>query len=289
MASGSVRLHFIAMERSLRATGYRAPLFVIPYNDDLFDLPTGSSWWKIEEIEHWLQSHNARSVMRKYQCLTASNYQFVDSDVIFLKNPEEVFQPFSGFITSCTHWHNPGQTYTGESLKFIKKTTTIWQSKIFNTGQFACDRSLYNIDELKETAESNKFISTCLQDPFHEQPGINLLVAASGVTITNLTLPPIDMESTWAGDYRRDYESYWKDERKKPYLIHWAGGVATKNNFPINKLFENFLTHEELVEWIEIKKLRKRNERSLKYKFNRSTMRLKNSLRAFKDTWMEKD
>ncbi len=287
MANRSVKLPFLAMERSLRATGCEVPLLVIPYNDALFALPKGSKWWKNDKLNYWLQSHKAQPVMRKYQCLTENSYQFVDSDVIFLKDPVKTLERHSGFITSCTHWHNPEQTYTEESFKLLLKLSTIWQCRIFNTGQFACDRTLYHFEQLKEIAESKDYCETCLHDLFHEQPGINMLVAASGVTVTNLTLPPIQMESTWAGDYVESYEPYWQKDNVKPYLIHWAGGVAAKSNLPINKLFENYLTAKELREWNVKKENRRRKEQTLKSKLSENISRFKKSLRAFIKTWME--
>jgi glycosyltransferase involved in cell wall biosynthesis len=90
----------------------------------------------------------------------------------------------------------------------------------------------------------------CLPDPHHEQPGLNMLVFSSGVKITNLTLPPVYMESTWAGDYPDKYEHYWTDSHRKPYLIHWAG---TRMDIPrpINQIFYNYLTASEKAEWDE--------------------------------------
>ncbi|MBD6617924.1 hypothetical protein FNW02_19370 [Komarekiella sp. 'clone 1'] len=250
LANNKVRLRFLAMERSLRATGCQLPLLVIPYDDKLFDLPNGSTWWEVPEITSWLKSEKSHSVMRKYQCLTVANYQFVDADVCFLKNPEEILKPYSGFITSCGHWHNPEQTITQESREIITKKSTIWQKNVFNTGQFACDRTIFEIEQLKYTAMRPDFVNTCIRDRFHEQPGLNLLVFASGVKVTNLTLPPLSMESTWAGDYPDEFEHYWSETSRQPYLIHWAG-IRMDVPRPIHQIFYNFLTHVEKAEWDE--------------------------------------
>ena len=249
LANCKVKIPFLAMERSLRATGCKLPLWVIPYDDNLFELPQGSSWWKMPEITEWLTAEKAHPVMRKYQCLTVENYQFVDSDVCFLRNPQEVLELYSGFITSCGHWRDAGGTITAMSEHLMLNKSTLWQQYVFNTGQFACDRSLFSIDELKATAMQADFIDTCVTFPFHEQPGINLLVFSSSIKITNLTLPPICMESTWAGDYNSEYEHYWQDSERKPYLIHWAGQKPTDENRPINKIFYNFLSTAEIIEW----------------------------------------
>src|SRR5690606_27482051 len=128
---------FLAMERSLRATGCRLPLRVIPYNDGRFDLPANAEWWLDPEIEAWLRSWNAHPMMRKYHCLTIPNFHFVDADLIFLRNPAEVLEPLEGFVTSCGHWKNPTESLTAESRVFFVKVSTNWQTRVFNAGQWA--------------------------------------------------------------------------------------------------------------------------------------------------------
>ena len=248
MANQNTRLRFLAMEKSLRATGCNLPLWVIPYDEKTFELPGNCIWWENKSITGWLDANHAHKVMRKYQCLLESNYQFVDSDVIFLRSPENVLQDFPGFITSCGHWHNTAHTTTKEVLQYFNKMTTVWQQKVFNTGQFACDEALYDFDNLKKTAEQPDYKPACIDFKFHEQPGLNLLVNLTGVSVTNITLQPYYMESTWAGDYKDDnYERFWKNEERKPYIIHWAGCEMNVNR-PIDELFLDFLTNNEKEE-----------------------------------------
>jgi len=252
MANQKVRLRFLALERSLRASGCQLPILVIPYDDNLFELPKGSQWWEISEIINWLKAEKSHPMMRKYQCLTAENYQYVDADICFLRNPQEVLEPYLGFITSCGHWHNPEHTYTEESRRIISQKSTTWQKNVFNAGQFACDQPLFSIEELKTVAMQPDFVKTCTRfPPSTDQAGLNLLVFESGVEITNLTLPPLCMESTWAGDYPAElFEYYWADPQRKPYLIHWAG-IPMDVSRPINQIFYNFLTQAEKAEWDE--------------------------------------
>lgn len=76
-----------------------------------------------------------------------------------------------------------------------------------------------------------------------------MLVNHASVSIKNVSLPPLCMESTWAGDYdTEDFERYWQDEARKPYIMHWAGIHMNKPR-PINRLFYDFLTHSERQEW----------------------------------------
>lgn len=250
LANRTVRLRFLAMERSLRAVGCDLPLKVIPYDDARFDLPARAEWWEMPEITRWLAHERAHPTMRKYQCLTLPRYQFVDADVCFLRDPAKVLAPLEGFVTSCGHWHNPAEATTAESRAWLAARSTTWQKTVFNTGQFACDRALYDVGALRARAESAEFAATCLRLRYHEQPGVNLLVNATGVPVHNLTLPPWNQQSTWAGDYAGEYTRYWKTEAETPYLIHWAG-VPMHSERPINALFLDFLTASEKAEWAQ--------------------------------------
>jgi hypothetical protein len=249
LANKSVYLRFIAMERSLRATGCTLPLLVIPYDSHLFELPSNAKWFEHPELFSWLDENRLRGVYRKYLCLLQENFLFVDSDVIFLKNPEKPLSEVDGFISSCGHWHNPTHTITDVSEKILKEITTNWQGRVFNTGQFASAITLFQWTSLRAMAEDERYRMVCMHQNMHEQPGINLLVNLSGVYINNLTLPPYNMESTWAGDYTSDdYEKYWIDEKKKPFIIHWAGR-SSQMLYPIDKLFFRFLNEEEQKQW----------------------------------------
>jgi hypothetical protein len=273
LANESVRLRFLAMERSLRAVGCDLPLWVIPYDDGKrFALPRNAEWWEMPEMSGWLRGWQTHPTMRKYQCLTIANYQFADSDLVFLRDPAQVLEGVDGFVTSCGHWHNPDETLTDESERIIRAKSTTWQKLVFNTGQFACDRALFTFDELKRRAESEKFRSTCLTLPFNEQPGVDLLVISTDVPIQNLTLPPYNMQSTWAGDYDGEYRSFWRTEQETPYLIHWAG-LAMEKPRPIDELFFQYLSASERREWNDwIKAAQKRfrkRDRSLRLRLQR--------------------
>ena len=244
MANKSVEIRFNAMVRSLRAVGCSLPVKVIPYNDELFNLPDGCKWWEDEKLFNWIKNNQSPNFHKKYLILTESNYQFVDPDIIFLKNPQEVLSEYDGFITSCGHWNNPENTVTKHSERIFKDYSTTWPSLCFNGGQFACDQKLYEIDSIIKISENNDYRETLIYCET-DQPPLNLLVLLSGVKIKNLTLPPYSMASTWSGDYDNDYKRYWTTENKTPYLIHWAGD-KNKLNKPIDKLFLDYLTPNEI-------------------------------------------
>jgi hypothetical protein len=258
LASTPVRLRLLAMIRSLRAVGCDLPVLIIPFADEphsRFDLPAGCEWWEDPPVMAWVREIGAHPMVRKYQCFLVGNYQYVDADVVFLRNPAEVLAAESGFVASCGHWRDPAHTMTEASEAIFRRHSTNWQSRIFNAGQFACDRPLFkNFAGLRAAVEDPAHLATCLY-PISEQPGINLLRLASGVPLSNLTLPPVNMESTWAGDYPdATYASYWQPGNpgeagdRRPYLIHWAG-IPMEKERPIHELYYAHLTPAERADW----------------------------------------
>lgn len=248
MASAAVEIEFRAMERSLRATGCALPLWVIPYDDARpFDLPPNAHWWRDEPFLTWLSSRAAHPTMRKYQCLTSSAFHYADTDIIFLRDPTEVLAPHHGVVSACTEWNKPRWTVTPESAAMFMRASSTWQLNVVSSGQFACEAALYDLESLKATLVDPRHRSTCLDYPHHEQPGLNLLLHAAGAEVTNLTLPPTRMQSTWAGDYADEYATLW-DGDDAPYLIHWAGRPAD-GSAPIDLVFRQFLARDELREW----------------------------------------
>lgn len=244
LANHAVEIPFLAMERSLRNIGCDLPLWVIPYDNDLFNLPKNAQWLKHDALFDWLKLKHPS--MRKYLSLFYNKYHFIDTDCIFLKNPEHILQPFTGFITSCCHWHNPQETLFHASDAIYKKKTTTWQRFVFNSGQYACSETLYDFNSLKSIAEQPSYKPIILKNPYNEQPGLNLLVHLTGILIQNLTLPPYNMESTWAGDYPyHDYTHYWHNQHQKPYIIHWAGTKADGKHM-IDHLFFDYLSKKEM-------------------------------------------
>jgi hypothetical protein len=248
LANKKSEIRFLAMVRSLRATGCDLPVWVIPFDDGRFDLPDHCQWWELDEVTRLLEKHKAHPTKRKYQCFLTANYQFVDADIVFLKDPETELAGHEGFVTSCCHWNNTEHIYTEVSLRYYKEKSTTWQKSVFNAGQFACDTALYDFDTLRNTLE-NPLYKECFDFNYHDQLAINFLIFLSGVAVTNITLPPFNVESTWAGDYPDEkYRHYWSNPGKKPYLIHWAG-CKMDTGRPIDRLFLDQLTAAEQLEW----------------------------------------
>lgn len=263
LANDRVRLRFTAMERSLRAVGCDLPLRVIPYDDQRFELPPNATWWDDHPVFATLTAAGAHRMMRKYACLTIANYQFVDSDVVFLRNPAEVLGPCSGWIASCGAWRNPTHTLTPELANVARARSSLFQRDLFNAGQFASDRSLYDPEGLIRTLTDPRYSATTLTFPYHDQPGLNLLVQLADPPLHNLTLPPHRMESTWAGDYPdADFNRLWTNAQRTPYLMHWAGCDPDVPR-PIDELYLQYLMAGERDEWHRQVSARRNHKQSL--------------------------
>jgi len=247
MANAPVRLQFLAMERSLRAVGCDLPLRVIPYDERKFDLPPNAEWWTTP-LQAWMREQGGPLILAKNQCITLANYFFTDVDIVYLRNPVEILAPLSGFVVADTEWNKPMWCYNEDSARILYQRSSTWQKNVFSSGFFACDRALYTPEGFRAAIESSPEMHRAFIQAVHDQPGINLLVALSNVPVTNLTLAPHDMESTWAGDYPGAYEHLWRDPRMKPAFIHWAGPVLQEEH-PINALFYEYLTADERREW----------------------------------------
>jgi hypothetical protein len=252
----SHKLRLLLMSRSLRALGCDLPLLVIPFGSDTFDLPKNASWWIDQEIAAWIKAENINPRKQKFQCLTTGNYQFVDTDIFFLRNPEKVLAAHSGFVANCQEWKSTqdatSRVATKDSVPILKRYSTLWQRNVFCAGQFACEHPLYNVSELIKTACKPEHAAVCMHSSLGDQEAMNLLVSVSEVGFTNLTLPPYLMESSWIGDYPDDPAPYWKSPERKPYLIHyWSYAHRLHENREINSVFKELLTTQEQQEWAE--------------------------------------
>lgn len=252
LANENVRLQFLAMERSLRSAGFDLPIRVFPYNSHIFDLPKGSSW-ETSSLHRWLTEQNAQPMCCKYHCLTKTASFFTDVDIIYLRDPREVLAPVSGFVVADTEWNKPQYTYNEESKTILARRSSLWLKSVFNGGFFACENALYSEEELTAVVKSPSRRNLLLFTD--DQIGLNVLVSESGATVTNLNLPPSSMESTWAGDYPGEYQTFWQTPESKPLFIHWAGPLLDQER-QINQIFYDFLTKAELAEWHEMQRIR---------------------------------
>lgn len=125
----------------------------------------------------------------------------------------------------------------------------------------------------------------CLTFPHHEQPGANLLVLSSDVPVNNITLPPHNMKSTWAGDYAGEFKFDWKKAETQPYFIHWAG-MKMDEERSIHHLIDPLLSAAELKDWHSQVKAQAIN-RGAAQRIPRALLRkLKRAFKAFASTAM---
>lgn len=279
MANSKVRGQFTMLEKSLRATGSDLPLAVIPYDDNRFELPQNSYWLENDPLYEWLGESNAFAMCRKYACLLDQNYLHVDTDVMFLRDPEDGLRQGKGFVTFDGHWRNPNHTVSPISLPYHRSHSTNWQKNCFNAGQFACESKLFDsLEELKQFVESHPAKGQLLTDTkiWKDQNALNLFILLKGPPVQNLTLPPFNLESSWAGDYEESgfEDKYWKKKEKMPFMIHWAGR-SFEDSLAINELPKAMLSSEEWRQVIAERPARKVSVKS----------RLKNALRGMKSGW----
>jgi hypothetical protein len=75
-------------------------------------------------MEAWLTEKKAHRLTRKYQCMTIANYQFVDADVVFLRDPSAVLAEHEGFVASCTEWNKPQHSFKPETAAVLSRFTS---------------------------------------------------------------------------------------------------------------------------------------------------------------------
>jgi len=249
LANRKVQLEFLAMERSLRATGCNLPLSVIPYDDDLFELPANAEWMDLQSFAKMLQPwSSAGGAFRKLAALCELNVAFFDADMIHLKNPEEWLASFDSdcFLVADTEFSKATWTYTTRTKSIYRQNSSNWLTRNFNTGFFA-----FTDLELSPARITQAFLGAehDLLDNLHiamEQPSLNYLAHALNLRVVNACLPPCAFESTMAVDYPSDYEPLLKKANGAPF-IHFAGGGRSLD-LPVTELFLTHLTKDEVAQ-----------------------------------------
>ena len=135
LAHAPHRMRFVLMERSLRAVGCDLPLRVIPYDDDLFELPRNAQYWKTPQIFEWLGADKSMNIKRKYQCLTTNDFQYIDTDAYFVRNPADVLKAHRGLVVCCHEWRwsssAPNSCVTVRSAETMRRRNTLFYLNLF--------------------------------------------------------------------------------------------------------------------------------------------------------------
>jgi len=250
-ANRKVKLQFTVMERSLRATGCDLPLKVIPFGDDLFDLPANAEWIVDEAIFAMLKENGALMLCRKYLALMQASCAYFDTDLVHLSNPQEFLAPLpeTAFVVADTEWNKARWTFTPETRAMYLRKTTLWLLTNFNSGFFAYKSPLVGVEEIKELLSSPVLgkMGRGLSPSYSDQEGMNYLAHIGGANVTNLCLPPFFMESTMARDYSGEVYRTMEASRRPPFL-HFAG-KAWDLSTDLAGIFLDFLTVEEAREF----------------------------------------
>ena len=249
-ANAKVRLEFLAMERSLRATGCDLPLLVIPFDDNLFELPKNAEWWRDEVLFSALTENGAVPHCRKFTAFLNSNSAFFDSDIIHLLNPVKWLDPLPQdvFVVADTEWSKARWTFTPETKALYQDKTTLWLLDNFNSGFFAFSKPPASTSDISRLMQHPNLanIAKGASPTRSEQEGANFLLHESGMDILNLCLPPHRMESTMACDYPDDYGPLLR-KANSPAFVHYAG-VGRNRDRPVTQLIYEHLTKAETAE-----------------------------------------
>lgn len=249
MANRHMRLEFLAMERSLRATGCRLPLTVIPFGEPDFDLPPGASWMDISPYKTLLAPWKTGSAaFRKLSIFLQRGAVFFDADIIHLQNPEEWLAGFSPdqFVVADTEVFKNKWTFTPRTAEVFRWTSSNWQLSNFNSGFFAFENRQLTEDAIAAAfaaSESDFLINSPTPG---EQSALNYLVFRLGWKVVNVCLPPYSLESTMSVDYGDNYRELLGLPNSAPF-IHFAGGGRVLDE-PIAELMLSHLSAEEAAE-----------------------------------------
>lgn len=246
LANKKVRLEFLAMERSLRATGCNLPLSVIPYDDDLFDLPPNAEWVDLQPLADMLRPWSgAGGAFGKLAALCERNVAFFDADIIHLKNPQEWLAPFDPdfFLVADTEFSKGTWTYTTRTRSIYRQRGSTWVTRNFNTGFFAftdLQLSPAKITQAFLGAERDLLNNTHIA---MEQPSLNYLAHVLNLRVVNACLPPYAFESTMAVDYGANYLELLSMPNGAPF-VHFAGVGADVNRPVANLIFKHLQSDE---------------------------------------------
>jgi hypothetical protein len=248
MANAKVRLQFLAMARSLRATGCDLPLFVIPYDDSRFPLPENAQWIEDEGLFAVIRESAALPITRKYLALTQTNSAYFDSDIIHLRDPRKWLEPVSedAFAVADTEWLKARWTFTPETRELYQSKSTLWLLDNFNSGFFAHAAPMVEMAQIEEFFVAHEGMVRGQTPTRSEQEGANFLVHQSGRRVVNLCLPPQRMESTMACDYAGNFEAVMRGPNA-PAFMHYAGPGRNLDAAPA-RLISEHLTESENAE-----------------------------------------
>jgi hypothetical protein len=254
MANAKVRLDFLAMYRSLRATGCDLPVRVIPYDDSRFDLPMGAEWLEDREFFAFLKEHKAVNMCRKILALTQRNSAYFDSDIVHIRSFSSDLEAFPEgcLIAADPEWSIKAWTFSEETKRVYESGSSTWVLDNFNAGFFALGSQGIEKDYIKSLFKDQMFSRLCQGGgpTSSDQEAINYLTFMTDLKVVNLCLPPYRMESTFCWDYPQKYEALLS-KKEAPFFIHFVSKAIEQDHF-MKPLFFEHLTTAEKQEWKQL-------------------------------------
>jgi hypothetical protein len=253
LADKSAELQIRVFVRSLRNVGCELPVWVIPFLERDFELPSTCRWIEDSKVLRFLRQNAAHPLYNKYFALLQSNFAYFDTDIILLREPRKWLEaaPSDAFAVADTEWAKNRWTFSPESRRFLVTLSPRWPLFTFNSGFFAFEEPLYEVPELMTDIQSPELRGTCLDRKVSpvDQPAINWLVLRKQRNIFNFNLPPQSMESTMAVDYDESSDlAAVVSGISAPAFLHYAGPLFEQGHF-LTQLFTSYLTVAERREW----------------------------------------
>jgi hypothetical protein len=253
LANKNAELQLRVFLRSLRSVGCDLPVWIIPCGAADFELPTGCSWIKDSKLFSFLKEEAAHPLYFKYEALLQSQSAYFDTDIVVLRDPQEWLRgtPPDSFAVADTEWARNRWTFSVESRRFLRTLSSRWPLLTFNSGFFAFETPLYEVEELMALIQSPGMRATCLDRKSSpvDQPAFNWLVLLKRRHIFNFNLPPQAMESTMVEDYEDPGDAAAVlSGPLAPAFLHFAGPAFEKSHF-FTELFTSYLTAAEKREW----------------------------------------
>ena len=254
LADKSAELQIRVFVRSLRNVGCELPVWVIPFWERDFELPSTCRWIEDSKVLRFLRQNAAAPALQQVFRSFAKQLRLLRHRYHFaFENRANGLRPRhrTPLRVADTEWAKNRPTSYPESRRFLVTLSPRWPLFTFNSGFFAFEEPLYEVPELMtdiQSPELKEEPSDRKVSPV-DQPAINWLVLRKQRNIFNFNLPPQSMESTMAVDYDESSGlAAVVSGISAPAFLHYAGPLFEQGHF-LTQLFTSYLTVAERREW----------------------------------------
>ena len=258
LANDVVSEWVIALLESIRAHEPRHQFTIIPFDDRIERLRALSQKYGfgffedknlLSELDriggHFSDEHFHVHVFRKFAAFWGSfdHFIFVDCDVIFLLNPEELFKAY--LSTDCDFMGNdPDMDQVYKPGAFREKMISDYSANAFNAGCFLSSQNAFSFAEIEAAQKKAQPIKESFSLVGGEQPFLNYCVHTKRLKYRSFADVVSDLSLwTWANQQvKRNGNSYRlvkpgnsENGKRMPY-IHWSG-LRCNRQMPNRKIF----------------------------------------------------